>query len=1150
MPLKIVTGGTGSGKSGYLYGQMLKNLAENSGSRAILIVPEQFSYTAEKTLSEKVGGLGINKIEVATFSRLLQRFVPQKKTLLESGKAMLVQKCAKSVSDDNVFRLSAARSGFITSLSDLFSEFKRYSICPDDFESIKAENPHTEKKLSSINEIYRLYTDSLPSDFFDTDEAFSIFSDIVENSDVFRDTFFYIDDYNDFLPFHYKAISALMKSSRGVSVTLCANENANGGLFSPVIKAKNRLISLAEKNGISFSTIHISGKCDYIKSEDIRFLIENWEEKPHCPKKSENISLFCALDIFAEVEHIASGIISLVRDSGYRFRDIGILCGNMEQYLHIMSAVFDDFGIPFFTDAKLAVTMHPVAKTVLSLFGIIKENWSPSAVFDYLRTGYIYQKNGEEITEISQEDIDILENYVLLHGIKGKKAWFSEWTKTGETVLDGVIENRSKEDTDLEKINELRTLIITPFKSFLENKGRTAGAIAEAVYNFLCDINLYDGLIRECEAFDKAGKRNESEQFKQVWNFIMETLDQLVSVSGGGSISRDDFADRFLCGLSRCEISTIPSGLDRVSLGTVSRSSPSRVKALFIMGASDGQFPKISSDGSILSDFDRACLADSLKTAEKELAPCGAGRILLENFKFYRAVSAATEKLFISFPSSDKDGNAVNPAHFISELSEMFDIEVRDNILSKPDARELLASHKHGFYYMLLKLSEFYKKKPEKLWQAVYDWYAENPEYNGKLELLKTAAEYKRRQPSLSMKRAEMLYGKNKKYSITALEKFEKCPFSYYLEKGLCLTEQREYKIEKSHIGSLLHMAICEFCRAVENGAKSISEIHERWTSLSDDDANNYLNTVMQRITEKVLENADEDSRNRVEYLLSRCRITLADSIETVRKSLANGEYSAVCYEKDFETVIDWKGNSITLIGTIDRIDIMEQIAENRLNIRIVDYKSGNKSFSVNAICDKVDMQLVLYALAAEDLAKSGGLSAKSGLNPEVNAILYSRLADAESVEISASQLGFSDVSHGKTRKMDGLFILDEAEGEEGLSLSKEPLYQMDYALSESGKSEFLNVSLKSDGSLPKKSRITSRKNFEILARYTKKAAVDADRAIKSGNIDIKPYRSGNSSSCEYCGFKEVCMFDEKADGYRFETKVEDVYDYMKKEVD
>ena len=388
MPMTIITGGAGSGKSACLYDLITKNLAENPASRAVLIVPEQFSFAAEKNLLSSLGGLGINRIEVITFSRLLKRYVSQNNCLLPSGKMMLIQKAAKEVPEDNVFYLSSSRTGFIDELSDLFSELKRYGISPEDFDGLNIENAHTLKKLSSVNEIYKIYSENILNGFSDSDDEMALFADTIENSDIFSNTFFYIDDYSDFMPTHLKVIEAFLKRSQGVFVTLCIDGELSYELFAPVIKTKNRLISICEKNGVPYKTVKLSGDCDYIKARDIRYLIKNWDEKPAFTEKSGNISVFNALDIYSEVEHTAASIISLVRDYGMRFRDIGIICGDIKQYLHILTSVFSDFNIPFFTDEKLSVSMHPVAKTVLSLFEIIKDNWSYQAVFDYLRTGY------------------------------------------------------------------------------------------------------------------------------------------------------------------------------------------------------------------------------------------------------------------------------------------------------------------------------------------------------------------------------------------------------------------------------------------------------------------------------------------------------------------------------------------------------------------------------------------------------------------------------------------------------------------------------------------------------------------------------------------------------------------------------------------
>lgn len=1145
MQMKIITGGIGSGKSAYLHKSILDTLSSNPDCNAILIVPEQFSFASEKSLSEELGGLGINRIEAVTFSRLLNRFLPRATRISPCGKAMLIQKAAKAVSKDNAFYLSSGRSGFTDALSDLFSELKRYGISPDDFEGLETENPHTDKKLASVNEIYKYYVESFSEDLSDSDDEMALFADIAENSNIFGNTFFYIDDYSDFMPSHYRVISAFLKASRGVSVSLCIDETMDEDLFEPVIKTKNKLTSLCGRLNIPCETVKLCGNCEHIKSADIRFLLQNWDQKPHYEKKCENISVFNALDIYSEVEHAAAVIISLVRDNGLRFRDIGIICGDMDQYLHILTSVFSDFGIPFFTDEKMPVSMHPVAKTVLSLFDIIKDNWSYTSVFEYLRTGYIYAKTDDEVTAISQEDVDLLENYVLAVGIKGKKTWFSEWTEKCGTVFDEVTGSKPYDDIDLDKLNELRAFIIAPFEHFLENKGRTAPAIAEAVFKFMCDINLYDGLVSECAAFDECGNRNESEQFRQVWNYIIETLDQLVTVSQGGTISREDFADRFLCGLGVCSIAIIPSGLDRVSLGTVTRNSPSRVKALFIIGAQDGQFPKVSEGGTILSDLDRIMISSALKTRKKELAPDNRGRIMLENFKFYRMLSTGTEKLFISFPSADRKGEPVNPAHFVSEITGMFDITVGENIISPPSVSELLASPRRGFYYMLLKLSEYYKEKPEQLWNDVRDWYSKNPEYRQRLDILRTAAEYKLIQPMLSRARAEALYGKNKKYSITALEKYEKCPFSYYLERGLRLVGQSEPEINASHIGSIMHAAIHEFCKAVEDGAQSIAEIHSKWTALTDEECELLIHRVISEMSEQIAASAKPDT-GKAEYLLSRCEVTLKNSVSAVRKSLSDGEYASLCYEKSFETEIEDNGDRITLTGKIDRIDVMEELEKNRLNIRIVDYKTGSKKFSPEAIYDKVDMQLVMYAAAAEDMAKSGILTGIDTLDPQIRAILYSRLTESENSEVKFEQSDDLTKAPKKTHKLDGLFILDELED----GLSPDALYLMDAAISAGGKSEFLNVAPESDGTFQQSRSIASLEQFDIMKKYVKKAAVDADRAIKAGNIEIKPYCSGGTLPCKYCPFNEICMFDSNKDAHRAAANIENIYEQMEKEVE
>lgn len=1116
MLLNIIHGGPGSGKSSTLYSLINENLKNNPGTNAVLLVPEQFSYTADKTINEIAGGQGPNRIEVLTFTRLVSRYIDHSGGLMPSGKIMLIQKAMQNLKEDNLFISSSKRTGFISACMDLFSEFKRYLISPEDIMDIAGENTPVSAKLRSLGEIYKNYTESFSSEIIDSDDLITVFSDFVKNNDIFDDTFFFIDDYSDFSPQHYALISALIEKARGVHIALGIGEDEE--LFAPVIKAKARLYAIGkELCGESVYTKKLTGEPNYIESSSLRFLIKTWNKDEEFPGSCKDIEIFSAHDPYSEVEHVAGKIISLVRNGNLRFRDIGIICGDIDRYLHLAGAIFSDYNIPYFADEKIPVSMHPIARTILSVFDILEENWSYQSVFAYLRGGYIYNSDG---VAIDQEDVDVLENYVLKYGIKGKKAWFSDFTKGGETVFDTVIESRVREEFNLDSLNNLRRKIISPFEKFLENKSRTGRKIATAFFDFLEDIHLYRGLIAECESFNSQGKRDEAEQFKKVWNCILEVLDQIVFTSGDDVTSRETFSGYLRSGLSQCSISIIPSGIDRVSIGTVQKNSPSRVKVLFLLGTTLGAIPAEPAGIGIITDNDRVFINNALSETGKEIAPEDTGRIVLENLKLYRTVSAATQKLYISYPVSDESGESLTPSSFITQIQAKFpDITLGDNIINATPDEEILSSQKRGFYYMIKKLGEYYSENPEKLWQEVRNWYESKPEYKHKMEFLEAAAEYRRLKPRLSLEKAELLYGKNKKYSITALEKFSQCPFAYYMSRGLYASPRSTIGVQKSHLGSLVHHAVCEYCRQVENGAKTVGEIRKNWEALTREKSLGIISAIMEDVRAKVLP-ASGEVQPRLEYLIKRCEKTLSHSAENIRNNIQCGDYSVIACEKDFKVNIDWKNSSVTLIGTIDRIDVAEY--EDSASIRIVDYKTGTKHFSTAQIANKLDMQLVLYALAAQEMYKNGDLSGTdSTKEAEIAGIFYNKInEDTVSLPEISEALASEEIK--KAEKLDGVIIL-EGEGE---NLSHSAICQMDHNFEERLKSDFLKVSVTSKGSFGQHSQIISRKDFDTVSAFLKKTVIDTDKAIKSGDISVNPYIRGSESACQYCDYKQICMFD------------------------
>lgn len=1118
MLLNIITGDIGSGKSTALYTLIGENLKNNPTSNAILLVPEQFSHTADKTLNEITGGQGPNKIEVLTFSRLISRYIEQSGSLMPPGKIMLIKKACQHLSESNTLQGASGRAGFVLACADIFSEFKRYLITPDDLANLSTESTASSAKIRSLGEIYAGYLELFSEEFTDSEDAFSLMADYIRSTGVFSDTFFFIDDYSDFLPQHYLLLSALIECSKGVHISLCVGEDEE--LFAPSIKTKSRLIATAKNLGVQVSTKHLAGDAHYIKSPELRFLMKNWNSFQTYPGEVCDIELFSARDPYSEVEHIAGKIISLVR-GGLRFRDIGVICGDTARYLHLAGAIFADYNIPYFADEKIPVSMHPISQTILSIFSILEDNWSYKSVFAYLRGGYIYDENA---TPINQEEIDVLENYIIKYGIKGKKAWFEDFTKGGETVFDSVIDTHNQEVIDLDAINRLRQRIIAPFANFLESKSRSAKKIAQSLFEFLQDINLYQGILAECDRFNQMGKRDEAEQFKKVWNSALEVLDQLVLTMGDTSLSREAFADYLRCGLSAQSISIIPSGLDRVSFGSVQKNSPTRVKALFIIGANKGLIPAQPSGSGIITDADRIFINNALSEKGKEIAPDDTQRIFLEDLKLYRTISAATEKLYISSPAFDESGNELTPSEFITELKTNFpELSAGDNLGTNADSQEILSSQKRGFYYMLSKLGEYYKDSPDRLWEEVRDWYAKRSEYRQRMEFLEAAAEYKKLKPRLSLEKARMLYGKNKRYSITALEKYSQCPFAYYMSKGLYAKPQTTAEVQKSHLGSLIHYAVCEYCKAVENGAKSIEEIRKNWQELTLENSTAVIENIMEKVRKKVL-NGAEDANPRLSYLLSRCEKTLKTSTENIRKSIRSGDYVPIACEKDFETTINWKDDSVTLFGTIDRIDIAQD--DKKAKLRVVDYKSGYKKFSIQDIANKLDMQLVLYAQSALDMHASGELEpSDQTLDPQITGIFYSRISE-DFASIDQNDSSIAREENKKNQKLDGRIVID---GDSDNPVY-DAIYEMDRGFETTNSSDYLRIYPQAKGGLKKDSQVIFRKDFDTITSFLKKTAVGTHKAIESGDISVSPYIKGTDSACQFCDYKQICMFDQDKD--------------------
>lgn len=1149
MALEVIRGAFGSGKTTYILDSIEKNLKNR---RNIIIVPEQFSYLFEKEVCRKFGGAGLNNVEVITLKRLVTRYLPkrQEKVLTPVGKMMIIYKTLSKLPEDSIFHDCLNKPGFMDKVSELLTEFMQYMVTPEILreKADKMENKLLREKVFAIAGILEEYQRVLNDGFYDSDEDIQKLADYSKETGCFSGCDFWFDDFSIFLPQHYKIMESFLASGSCVHVAVSIDE-ASGEIYEINEGILKNLKNIAKRAGVSYSEYKTDDVIKGEKSEELKFLqnnINNRDNPDFSPWQSEtkDISIFISKDLYKEVRRSAMGIRRLVMEEGYRFRDISVVCGDIEGYSHIIEAVFNDFQIPYFSDSKLDTENHPVSTLLLSAFSILVENWSYPAVFRYLRTGLLTERDEDgAIKEIDGDAVDLLENYILKYGIRGKSIWLDDeaWESSQKGLFEEVLK-KGKDidftDEDIEKINRVRKVIIEPFGKLYEKLSgrRTVLEFARGLFEFLGDINLYDCLKVKSEEFKNLGLNNEAEQFRMAWNVIIETLEQTVNIAGDEKVKREDFLGLIRAGLSASDISIIPSGLDRVAVSGIERSRQHQAKVMYIMGAVSGAIPKETMSGGLLGDRERELLNSELQDEGFGIAPESRVGNEVDRFNFYDTIFGVGDKIFISYPSEDSEGNVLRPSTILGEFYKVFpNMKEDDNIINTKE-EEFLYSPRSAYQYML------WQKGRAGLSKDIYDWFLKNEPQ--KLKVLENADNYKKVEAKITGENAERLYDKTD-YTITKLGEFGRCPFGYFVKYGLKAREREIWQLRKFDLGSVMHLAVEKYCQRVDNGAEDFESLRNNWLKLTDEESSDLVAQVMGEIGDKIVEGMNRD-QNKIRYVIMRMTKIVARTVGLIKKSLTAGEYVAVAYEKRFRVEVKWQGKSTHLRGTIDRVDMAEVKDKKIAELRVIDYKTGKKRFSVVDICNKQDIQLVMYAIAAIEMYKSGEIPHQNPeYEPKMRAICYNNMRD-DLVKCSGDEEEI-ERARAEATVPDGLVLLDLLD-DENYDLSAAE--RMDADILKNKTSHVMKLGITSKGEISKReSKVMSTDGFSMLMDYVKKSVIEIDEEIFDGVIRICP-KNGSQDPCQWCEFGEVCLynerFDKKDEGV---TDEDEAWEKIKKEV-
>lgn len=1149
MGLKFIYGRSGSGKSYYCLEDIKRSIEKGNNSSKILLVPEQFSFQSEKNLLKFLGEENINKAQVLSFKRLAFKVFNEvggvtHRHINESGKAMLIYKIMKDINNElKVFKSSAKREGFIKTISEIITEFKRYSITPDALlKSSESIDENTLKsKIEDLGRIYSKFEEALKDKYIDSDDDLTLLLEKLDKSKLFNGAEVWIDEFFDFTPQEYKILEKILIKSKKTNVTLSTDVlegNAsidNLDLFYPSKNTEEKFLRIIEENNIKFEkpvALSCAPCYRFREKEELIHLEKNLYAFPYreYKKPTEDITLFKALNRYGEIENTARDILKLVRERGYRFKDIAVITGDLEGYENLVRAIFSEYDIPYFIDKKLQISNNPIVVFILSAIEIFTKGWSYEAVFRYLKTG---------LTDLDEEEIDILENYVLANGIRGKK-----WTDKGEwsyRIKYGYYKDEEmseEEKEDIKLINLLKEKISTPLINFHDNlKGsKSSKEMTLALYGFLEEMSITKRIEEWINKFKKIDELDRVNEYNQIWNIVIDLLDQIVEVLKEEEVSIDVFGKLLKSGFEQYELGLIPPSLDQLLVSSIERLRSHQIKALYIIGVNDGVFPKVLASEGLLTDIDR----ENLKSSGVEVAKDTKSKAFEDQFLTYITMTTMSHYLRVSYPISDYEGKSLRPSIVISKLKRIFPNikEVSDVISSESIDEEFdkIGTPRSTFNELILNLRNINDSlEIHPLWLSAYDWYINNEEWKDKLINILEGFSHNNVAEILDTQKVRKLYGSKLNISVSRLEKYAECPFSYFVKYGLRAKERKIYKLSTPDIGTLMHEVLEDFSKYIEEKKMHWEDIDKK---LCEGIVSNILDEKISNMPGSIFK-----SSPRYEYMGNSLKRIVSRAVSVIGEQISRGEFKPKDYELSFGFNGDFppisielsSGETVNLIGRIDRVDDLKD--EKGTYIRIIDYKSGSKDFKLSDVYYGLQMQLLVYldALLNE-------IERIHGENAFPAAMLYFKLDDP--IIKTKGELTVEEIEDKiiKELKMKGLLLADA-----------EIIKAMDRNVD--GSSDILPVRINKDNTIGKSSSAATQEQFKLLREYVRGMIVKLCEEMLEGNISIKPYKKTDTTTpCRYCEYSSVCQFDTtiSGNGYRFinDKSDDEVWELIKKSVE
>lgn len=1081
--LNLVIGRSGTGKSTLL----LRRACEQKSGRNILLVPEPHSHEAERRLCEQGGDRVCLYAEVLTFTRLANRIFQTagglgRSELDQGGRLLLMSRAVQAVSGQlSIYAKPSRRPAFLTGLLETADELKSCCVSPDRLSLAGEEiGGITGDKLKDLALICATYDAMTAQTALDPRQRLTRAAEKLAKCRWAEGAHFYLDGFVDFTPQQMELIALLLEQGESVTVALTCDhleEDEDGtGIFSPARRTAMLLRRLAQTHGQTCS-VEVCDSPAPTRSAAINALEQQLFgslDGEHVPC-GDDVVLFCAPDLRTEVEWAAARILELVRKEGLRFRDIGITARSYGRYDALVESVFDRCGIPVFRSAMSDILQKPVLALVTAALDTVANGYTYDDIFRYLKT---------DLTDLTRDERDLLENYVLKWDLRG-----SRWTQDAPWTMHPGGYGLEWKDEDrclVAQIDALRRKAAAPLERLRTARDHTGRGRAMALYTLLEEIGLHQRLEERTKQLQEQGQLGLAEEYRQLWDILCGGLEQCAHLLGDSPVEPDEFSGLLRLVLSQYDVGTIPVSLDRVTAGELGRQSGHGIKVLFLLGADDSALPAVNSVSGLLSDDDR----EQLSAYGVDLGLRGIDRLYREMTDIYMACTRPDQKLIVSF-STRNGSEELHPSFLVERLKYIF-----------PDLSPL--NEGDGLFRLCAPRPAL--EQAGRISQ-VHDVLADIPQWAPYIKRLDHSRRWNR--GSLSPKSVTQLYGKRVPMSASRMDKYRACHFSYFMQYGLRAQPRRAAGFDAPEYGTFVHYVLEHVLK--EGGWQ------DETGGVDPDKLKQLTRQVVSRYVLEQLGGLEHQSA-RFRYLFHRLLSGVEQVVDNVVQEVSRSAFKPISFElgfgkdKDLPPVeLEQDGIRLSVNGFVDRVD--GWLHEDKLYLRVVDYKTGSKSFDLTEIANGMGLQMLLYLFAlrqkgvelyGKEIVPSGVLyiPARTVIIPGNRAMTREAHSKAVDAQLRRKGLVLDDPD---------VLAAMEQPGEDGI--------------------RFLPVKLTKSGTVSGDALVSSSR-FARLEQHVERVLRDICRELAAGNIAADPFwRGPEKNACRFCDFAAACHFEEGRGG-------------------